>query len=72
MGSEYGRRACKIVLCVRFYFVQHVGAMFVQYAVVIRAATTRSTCNATMLRDKLKKVLPVLLGLKESVNIFSL
>ena len=33
----------------------------VEHAVVIRA-TTRSTCNATMLRDKLQKVLPLLPG----------
>ena len=41
--------------------MQFVGRQ-VRHAVVIRV-TTRSTCNATMLRDKFKKMLLVLLGL---------
>ena len=43
----------------------------VEHAVVIRT-TTRSTCNVTMLRDKLKKVLPVLPGLYEWVSSLSM
>ena len=59
----------------RLYFVRHVAATLkfvarqVEHAVVIRA-TTRSTCNATMLRDKLNKSVARITGSSGSQSKF--
>ena len=53
-SSTFGNNFCQLAT-LKF------AARHVEHAIV-RRATTRSTCNATMLRDKLKKVSPVLPG----------